>query len=155
MITAYLPGVNGLMWSDKSHCHTFHRVGYSKHHPLIIITLTSHVRQCVSDHLTLDWWFNSFFRLTIEKISKPRITSSLWGESIDDRWISPDSKVRGANMGPTWVLSAPDGFHVGPMNLAIWVPYKVPMMRNALPCCDFVMQSCSVLEMVRILSTFW
>ena len=31
----------------------------------------------------------------------------------------PDSKVHGANMGPTWVLSAPDGPHVGPMNLAI------------------------------------
>ena len=28
-------------------------------------------------------------------------------------------KFRGANMGPTWVLSAPDGPHVGPMNLAI------------------------------------
>ena len=33
--------------------------------------------------------------------------------------MSPDSKVCGANMGPTWVLSAPDGPHVGPMNLAI------------------------------------
>ena len=32
-----------------------------------------------------------------------------------DAW----SKVHGANMGPTWVLSAPDGPHVGPMNLAI------------------------------------
>ena len=31
----------------------------------------------------------------------------------------PDSKVHGANMGPNWVLSAPDGPHVGPMNLAI------------------------------------
>ena len=31
----------------------------------------------------------------------------------------PDSKVHGANIGPTWVLSAPDGPHVGPMNLAI------------------------------------
>ena len=31
----------------------------------------------------------------------------------------PDSKVHGANMGPTWYLSAPDGPHVGPMNLAI------------------------------------
>ena len=31
----------------------------------------------------------------------------------------PDSKVHGANMGPTGVLSAPDGPHVGPMNLAI------------------------------------
>ena len=33
----------------------------------------------------------------------------------------PDSKVHGANMGPTWVLSAPGGPHVSPMNLAIWV----------------------------------
>ena len=31
-----------------------------------------------------------------------------------------DSKVHGANMGPTWVLSAPDGPYIGPMNLAIW-----------------------------------
>ena len=30
-----------------------------------------------------------------------------------------DNKVHGANMGPTWVLSAPDGPHVCPMNLAI------------------------------------
>ena len=33
----------------------------------------------------------------------------------------PDNKVHGANMGPTWVLSAPDGPHVGPMNLVIRV----------------------------------
>ena len=31
----------------------------------------------------------------------------------------PDSKIHGAKMGPIWVLSAPDGSHVGPMNLAI------------------------------------
>ena len=31
----------------------------------------------------------------------------------------PDSKVHGANMGPTWVLSALDGSHISPMNLAI------------------------------------
>ena len=35
--------------------------------------------------------------------------------------LYPDSKVYGANMGPTWVLSAPGGPHVGPMNLAICV----------------------------------
>ena len=34
----------------------------------------------------------------------------------------PDSKVHGTNMGPTWVLSAPDGPHVCPMNRAIRVP---------------------------------
>ena len=36
-----------------------------------------------------------------------------------------NSNIHGANMGPTWVLSAPDGPHVGPMNLSIWgwMPY--------------------------------
>ena len=29
----------------------------------------------------------------------------------------PDSKVHVANMGPTWVLSAPDGPYVGPWTL--------------------------------------
>ena len=38
----------------------------------------------------------------------------------------PYSKIHGANMGPTWVLSAPDGPHVGPMNLAIRVLISVP-----------------------------
>ena len=33
--------------------------------------------------------------------------------------VVPDNKVHRANIGPTWVLSAPDGPHVGPMNLAI------------------------------------
>ena len=28
-------------------------------------------------------------------------------------------------MGPTWVLSAPDGLHAGLMNLAIWVPLNI------------------------------
>ena len=34
-------------------------------------------------------------------------------------FINTDSKVHGANIGPACVLSAPDGPHVGPMNLAI------------------------------------
>ena len=36
-------------------------------------------------------------------------------------WTYPDNKVHGANKGTIWVLSAPDGPHVGPMNLAIRV----------------------------------
>ena len=38
---------------------------------------------------------------------------------LHSSWAGPDSKVHGANMGPTWVLSAPDVPHVGSMNLAI------------------------------------
>ena len=45
---------------------------------------------------------------------KGRIYSLIHNISWD-----PDNKVHGANMGPTWVLSAPDGPHVGPMDLAI------------------------------------
>ena len=37
---------------------------------------------------------------------------------------TPDSKVHGANTGPAWVLSTPDGPHVGPMSLAILEPFK-------------------------------
>ena len=35
----------------------------------------------------------------------------------------PDSKVHWANMEPTWVLSAPDGPHVGHINLTIRAAY--------------------------------
>ena len=52
--------------------------------------------------------------------SKPLTPINVHSEHY--RWWqdnSPDSKVHGAIMGPTWVLLAPDGTHVGPMNLAI------------------------------------
>ena len=41
-----------------------------------------------------------------------------FNKDIETGIKSPDGKVYGANMGPTWVLPAPDGPHVGPMNLA-------------------------------------
>ena len=34
---------------------------------------------------------------------------------------APDSKVRGANMGPIWGRQDPGGPHVGATNFAIWV----------------------------------
>ena len=43
------------------------------------------------------------------------------------KYAYPDSKVHGANMGPTWVLSAPDGPHVGPMNLVSCKIVRVPL----------------------------
>ena len=50
-------------------------------------------------------------------VDKVGIISTLGFQWYDNRL--PDSKVHGANMGPTWVLSAPGEPHVGPMNLAI------------------------------------
>ena len=58
-------------------------------------------------------------------LSSPVCKGQTW-YLLTNSWIIvlrsfPDSKVHGANMGPTWVLSVPDGPHVGPMNLAIRV----------------------------------
>ena len=52
------------------------------------------------------------------------ITQFVQHDSTSTNRMNPDSKVHGAIMGPTWVLSAPHGLHVGPMNLAIreWLP---------------------------------
>ena len=49
--------------------------------------------------------------------------------------LNPDSKIHGTNMGPTWILSAPDGPHVGPMNLAIREAY---MPWYTLPCVEWL-----------------
>ena len=50
----------------------------------------------------------------------PRSDSRVnWSGIRPAAYAIPDSKAHGAIMGPTWVLSTPDGPHVGPMNLAI------------------------------------
>ena len=66
-----------------------------------------------------------FFRLRTNK------TSKIWQ-------YCPDSKVHGANMGPTWVLSAADGPHVGPMNVAIRVALHWEI--HPCPCHDINMR---------------
>ena len=49
--------------------------------------------------------------------------SPLWSSIINLRssMNCPDNKFHGATIRPTWALSAPDGPHVCPMNLAIRV----------------------------------
>ena len=49
--------------------------------------------------------------------------------SISILKLYPDSKVHGANMGPTWVLSAPDGPYVGPIHLALRI-FKTDWLEN-------------------------
>ena len=56
--------------------------------------------------------------------------SELWN-SVNSHYIIPDSKVHGNHIGPTWVMSAPDGPHVGPMNLAIRVYMFVKSLASA------------------------
>ena len=45
---------------------------------------------------------------------------------------APDSKIHGADMGPTWVLAVPDGPHVGPTNFAIRVFFDETFQCNYL-----------------------
>ena len=73
------------------------------------------------------------------------------------RQMGPDSKVHGANMGPTWVLSAPDGPHVGPMNLAA-VPavWSVgPNIYWGLLICTELWVSCSQLMVIWPISVIF
>ena len=97
----------------------------------------------------LDCSFNCLFRSSKHKSWHICITGPFWGNILTKMWqwckkhvhvmapsfravqrwrylkceTSPDSKVHGANMRPTRVLSAPSGPHVGSMNLAIDVRY--------------------------------
>ena len=70
-----------------------------------------------------NWYFKKMlqgFRST-EAIKGYRELWTFEMFAISPGWLySPDSKIHGAHMGPTWVLSAPGGPHVGPTNLAIW-----------------------------------
>ena len=42
----------------------------------------------------------------------------VWCDVLGD--VIPDSKIRGASMGPIWDRQDPGGPHVGPMNFVIW-----------------------------------
>ena len=42
------------------------------------------------------------------------------------------STIHGANIGPTWVLSVPDGPHFGPMNLAIRNAFEANVQDGAI-----------------------
>ena len=72
-----------------------------------------YIHHSISNHLQIDCLFKSLLKLTAKN-------SKLCFLAICEGIYSPDSKVHGANMGPTWVLLAPDGPHVGPINFAIW-----------------------------------
>ena len=48
-----------------------------------------------------------------------------WQPAVHFTYMCPDSKVHGADMGPTWGRQDPGGPHVGLMNFAIWVPVTI------------------------------
>ena len=51
--------------------------------------------------------------------------------NLQKKCEDPDTKDHGVDMGPTWVLSAPGGPHVGSMNLDFWgTVYAVRTLSN-------------------------
>ena len=58
--------------------------------------------------------------ISVQRLARKHIERNLslpWHSSV----MFPDSKVHGANMGPTWGRQDPGGPHVGPVKLYIWV----------------------------------
>ena len=53
---------------------------------------------------------------------------------------NPDSKVHGANMGPIWGWQDPGGPHVGPMNLAKWEVFVLPLAMLSTNCTISVLE---------------
>ena len=87
----------------------------------VSLTLLLIVRGHVFDRRP--WWMHvhiAFFQ-SLHYSEEKQIQLGLWKRH--GTTLYPDSKVHGANMGPTWGRQDPGGPHVGHMNLAIWVCY--------------------------------
>ena len=84
--------------------------------------------------LTVAGWLGWLYKLLHSRqtvgcnyLSMPKTRAGFAKKKKGTQWHNPESRVHGPNMGPTWVLSAPDGPHVGPMNLAIreWLEHNM------------------------------
>ena len=80
------------------------------HNVIFILYIFARLRDMIQCCSSIKLWCQNVFEVGSVNLCTVK-------KGMDDS--VPDNKVHGANMGPTWVLSAPDGPHVGPMNLAI------------------------------------
>ena len=101
------------------------RSSYQRRHSSVVVKDVE--TQCV---ICYQFAINSFSPKTLSLLISG-LSTLIWRASrhlAKTTCIFPDSKFHGANMGNTWVLSAPDGPHVGPMNLAIRVIILAPVI---------------------------
>ena len=89
--------------------------------PNDLVKSRSHEIGCYNDRiiLTFDRQLGSTAVIGNAKLESRGFET--WDLRVRRPSVYPGSKVHVAQMGPTWVLSAPGRPHVGPMNLAIWV----------------------------------
>ena len=57
---------------------------------------------------------NNLLKTFVPQFRQLYVKSHWHTHEVNPAQCIPDSKVHGANMGPTWVPSAPDGPHIGP-----------------------------------------
>ena len=122
----------------------------SKKHSLGVILLM------YLSSFVLSYRYNhAYFTITLGLSSTVFSFLQVWDETLEaisNKWLNkyhlylfiyPASKVRGANMGPTWILSAPGRPHVGPVDLVIRVSIRFCLTspiakRCCLPCLSTV-----------------
>ena len=79
----------------------------------------------IHDQIILTAWEPSQYKNGFPDMEdKPLVSLTYYMMRIIYRWgdifiLSPDSKVRGTNMGPIWGRQDPGGPHVAPMSFAI------------------------------------
>ena len=89
--------------------------------------LKSLIAKCIYIHIKYCHWKGWFAELNLHYMS-------VKSHSIQD------SKIHGVIMGPTWILSAPDGPHVGPMNPVIRnIIQHQPLFQLSLKTCNTVL----------------
>ena len=94
-----------------------------------------------------DWPLRLYSQRKLNDIEVGASWRHFYGQRLHS---SPESKVHGANMGPTWVLSALVGPHVGPVNFAIWIVWNNEIRRHHDGVCVWkIRHYWSVLEISR------
>ena len=94
-------------------------------------TLLITPRAIFAPNVYMYWWHNKGRSCLLRILTCVLFEFSIFANDYRCRYMShtsinvltlnsPDSKVHGANMGPTWGWKDPGGFHVGPINFALW-----------------------------------
>ena len=83
------------------------------------VKMVSHHCECLFKNREVSRWFAKYDK------HPQRNSPSHVSQYVRIYEMYPDSKVYRARMGPTWVLSAPDGPHVGHMNFAIMLLWTI------------------------------
>ena len=117
---------NNLLQCDKTMIFTvMWKQLATKHKQLMsAMELPKRYKICFSEKKNNVKWSNfvvpwTFYHPCLALLWLPQCQWSIHGGYGIRLKCTPDSRVHGAYMAPTWVLSAQGGCHVGPMNLAI------------------------------------